>query len=365
VIEPELVPYILMAVAGLGSIVAVYLAIVERDLLKAVIYSAVQSTFYALLFYLLMAPDIVLVYIPVAVGLLPAVLIFVIKKTERYEEEAALSKASNALLITSIVVFTVSAVFALMWLGGLGEMPAEKLRLLAQVFIYTSYNQFHEVVRKLFTAASPETVTAIVWDFRGLDTFFETAVMYLAIVGAIALYRGVALKPRPVTEDSGMSIIAKTVLRITAPAIIAVAASIALHGHLTPGGGFQGGSTAAVAAVMLLFIFSSTALIQLMGYKKAVALRSVGLLGIFLTAVSTLLIGLAVGSPAYIFQNQPKVGSPIGLPASVGSALISGTLWFFNLSEFLAVFAGFSILFALISVPEDEVKEAVLGEEHE
>ncbi len=82
-----IIPYVLMAISALASIVAVYLAIIERDLLKAVLFSAVQSTLYALLFYLLMAPDIVLTYIPVAVGLYPAVLIFLIKKTERYEGE--------------------------------------------------------------------------------------------------------------------------------------------------------------------------------------------------------------------------------------------------------------------------------------
>jgi len=80
-------PYIIMAVTGLLSIVAVYLAITERDLVKAVIYSAAQSTLYSILFYLLMAPDLLLTYIPVSVGLYPALLLILIKKTERYEGE--------------------------------------------------------------------------------------------------------------------------------------------------------------------------------------------------------------------------------------------------------------------------------------
>jgi energy-converting hydrogenase B subunit D len=58
-------------------------------LLKAVVYSAIQSTFYALLYFLLMAPDIVLVYLPVAVGFIPGVLIILISKTEREERENA------------------------------------------------------------------------------------------------------------------------------------------------------------------------------------------------------------------------------------------------------------------------------------
>jgi len=83
----ETIVYSIMAVVSLLSVVAVYLAIVERDLIKAVIYSALQSGFYAVLYYLLMAPDIVLVYLPVAVGLIPGVLIVLISKTERWEKE--------------------------------------------------------------------------------------------------------------------------------------------------------------------------------------------------------------------------------------------------------------------------------------
>ncbi len=78
---------LITSLAALFSVVAVYLAITEKDLVKAVIYSAIQSTIYAFIYYMLMAPDIVLVYIPVAVGLYPAVILILISKTERVERE--------------------------------------------------------------------------------------------------------------------------------------------------------------------------------------------------------------------------------------------------------------------------------------
>ncbi len=84
-ISPESVVFGVLAALGLISLVATFLAIMERDLVKAVLFSAVQSTVYAFMFYLLMAPDILLVYVPVAVGLYPAVILFLIKKTERFE----------------------------------------------------------------------------------------------------------------------------------------------------------------------------------------------------------------------------------------------------------------------------------------
>ncbi|MEM0355105.1 MAG: hydrogenase subunit MbhD domain-containing protein [Desulfurococcaceae archaeon] len=81
----ETVIFSIIGAVSLVSIVFVALAISTRDLLKAVIYSAVQSTLYAFLMYLLMAPDIVLVYVAVSVGLLPLITIALLKKVGRYE----------------------------------------------------------------------------------------------------------------------------------------------------------------------------------------------------------------------------------------------------------------------------------------
>ncbi|MEM1526038.1 MAG: hydrogenase subunit MbhD domain-containing protein [Ignisphaera sp.] len=80
-----IIHYILMALSALLSIVAVYFAVIEKDLVRAVIYSALQSTLYALITYLIMAPDIFLTYIPVSVGLYTALVLILIKKTERIE----------------------------------------------------------------------------------------------------------------------------------------------------------------------------------------------------------------------------------------------------------------------------------------
>jgi uncharacterized MnhB-related membrane protein len=81
------VTLLLLALFSTVGLVFTYLAVTERDLVRAVVYSAVQSSAYAALLYLLRAPDIVLVYIPVSVGLYPAALLFLIGKTERVDGE--------------------------------------------------------------------------------------------------------------------------------------------------------------------------------------------------------------------------------------------------------------------------------------
>lgn len=77
---------VLLALFSAIGLVFTYLAIVERELIKAVVFSAIQSAAYVSILYLLRAPDIVLVYLPIAVGLYPAALLFLVGKTEKVEE---------------------------------------------------------------------------------------------------------------------------------------------------------------------------------------------------------------------------------------------------------------------------------------
>ncbi len=77
--------FTLLAISALLSVVATVLAVQSRDLLKAIVFSALQSVAYTLMYFLLMAPDIVLVYAAVAVGIYPLALVLLIKKVGRYE----------------------------------------------------------------------------------------------------------------------------------------------------------------------------------------------------------------------------------------------------------------------------------------
>ncbi len=77
---------ILLSLVLGSSLIAIFLLVFERDLLKMVVLSAAQSTFYALALYILLVPDVALAYVAVAVGIYTALLMLAIKKTERYEE---------------------------------------------------------------------------------------------------------------------------------------------------------------------------------------------------------------------------------------------------------------------------------------
>ncbi|NJE08806.1 sodium:proton antiporter [Thermococcus sp. M39] len=210
-----------------------------------------------------------------------------------------------------------------------------------------------------YSAKSPEVVTAILWDYRGVDTLFETSVFFLAIIGSLTLFRlnkKQEKEAKQKTEEfsGGLTLVIKSVTKIIVAMILAVSASIALHGHLTPGGGFQGGSALAVAPLLIIAAYSKYALEDHgLDKTRALILRSIGLLGIALVALVPLLNG------GFIMQNQPI------FPAEVGRQLVSGSLIYYNFFEFLAVGAGFTAVFLLLAIPESVFKRFLRREAHE
>ncbi|AEH51580.1 hydrogenase subunit MbhD domain-containing protein [Pseudothermotoga thermarum] len=85
-LTPKLIFDLTLVSMAFFSLVAVYFCIVEKDLLKALIISALQSLMYTVIFFLLKAPDIALVYIAVSGGIYSAVILFLIYKTKRFED---------------------------------------------------------------------------------------------------------------------------------------------------------------------------------------------------------------------------------------------------------------------------------------
>ncbi|MCS7110943.1 MAG: DUF4040 domain-containing protein [Ignisphaera sp.] len=84
-IDVLIIPYVVIIYSSLLSVFMTYLVVRERDLLIATILTLTQGVFYSLLYLLLMAPDLVLTYIPVSVGVTPLLLFLLVKKTERFE----------------------------------------------------------------------------------------------------------------------------------------------------------------------------------------------------------------------------------------------------------------------------------------
>jgi multicomponent Na+:H+ antiporter subunit B len=92
-------------------------------------------------------------------------------------------------------------------------------------------------------------VTAIVVTYRGLDTLGEVTVLFLTamIVGYILRNGG-----KSKTKKTKTSEILVTSARILIPGSIVLGIYVFLNGHLTPGGGFQGGAIIGTAIVLMI-----------------------------------------------------------------------------------------------------------------
>jgi len=96
-------------------------------------------------------------------------------------------------------------------------------------------------------------VTAIIVTYRGLDTLGEVTVLFLtaAIVGLVLSHETRSI-PASMHKRPGPGELLITGSRLLAPLILLFGSYIFINGHLTPGGGFQGGAILASATLLML-----------------------------------------------------------------------------------------------------------------
>lgn len=99
-------------------------------------------------------------------------------------------------------------------------------------------------------------VTAIVVNYRGLDTLGEVTVLFLATTGiASILYRRKEEEENAVRLNLPSSSVVRTGARVLFPTIVLLGIYVFIHGHLTPGGGFQGGTIVATGFLLMLISY--------------------------------------------------------------------------------------------------------------
>jgi multicomponent Na+:H+ antiporter subunit B len=142
---------------------------------------------------------------------------------------------------------------------------------------------------------------------------------------------------------TGMTIIVKTVTRLTIGLILIFGIYIILHGHLSPGGGFAGGVIVALSFVHLMLAFGKDAAARKISKTLASNLESLGAL-MFL-GIS--LLGFLGGS--FFLNVLPK-----GVPFKLFSA---GTIPLSNISIGIKVGVGLFAIFLALVILERSKKE--------
>ena len=169
----------------------------------------------------------------------------------------------------------------------------------------------------------PNLVTAVLADYRGYDTMFETIVIFTAGIACIFLLR--TFQPKRIRKQALPSyphryhpriekrgrfpedsvdferidsvwvphdLIVKTTCRLIVPFIQIFALYVIAHGHHSPGGGFQGGVILGAAMIFLPLPSTCDRPFSRMGERST---ADSGALGVFIyagTGVLCMLLGI-------------------------------------------------------------------------
>ncbi len=156
-------------------------------------------------------------------------------------------------------------------------LPDESLNLSGR---YYAENTASEV-------GAANIITAIIVTYRGLDTLGEVTVLFLtaAIVGLVLSRDQSQPRVKPADRPQPGELLSIGT-QLLVPLILLFGAYIFINGHLTPGGGFQGGAILASATLLMLLTHPvkrfSHRLITRLESISGLVFVGVGMLGIIL-----------------------------------------------------------------------------------
>ena len=127
-------------------------------------------------------------------------------------------------------------------------------------------------------------VTSVTLFYRGFDTLGEVTVLFTDALG-VSILCFIEDKKRK-TRIVESNFVTKVGTRVVFPFILLVGAYIFMHGHLTPGGGFQGGALIATGFLLLYLAYEETSINRAKFYLVeglgGLTYVTMGLLGYFM-----------------------------------------------------------------------------------
>ncbi|HUU70498.1 MAG TPA: MnhB domain-containing protein [Planctomycetota bacterium] len=140
---------------------------------------------------------------------------------------------------------------------------------------------------------------------------------------------------------SGMTLIVKTIARLVVGFIFVFGSSVILHGHLSPGGGFAGGSMLACGLVLVLLAYGRTETRRIISENRAAAWDSVGAFAFLSIALFGYFSGaffrnfLPLGRQFQLISSGTVMWSNVAIGIKVGACLFAAYLMLagFRMSE--------------------------------
>ncbi len=154
-------------------------------------------------------------------------------------------------------------------------------------------------------------------------------------------------------SDEKMSVIVQTIAGLLFPMVLIFSFYVILHGHLTPGGGFQGGAIGASAVALLIVAYGSKTIEKKMAEENLSIFESLGGIVFVVVAIAGFILASA-------FLSNFLVGEPLfgQIPGWGESPLNSGGfLPILNIAVGMKVIGGLSAIVLMLALVSREVKE--------
>ena len=256
-------------------VICAFATIMVKDLLSAAIIFGAYSFLMCLLWTEMGAVDVAFTEASVGAGVSTVLFFAAVYQTTRRvgvrKSGRMLSKAVAlvAALLTGLVLIIAEADFP-----GFGDLFTP-----ASLHVSPYY-----ITQTLHDTNVPNMVTAVLADYRGFDTMFETAVIFTAGLAVIAILRRFKQEdrcdlPEPYVISAGYpDTIIRFVARQLVPFIQLFALYVVAHGHHSPGGGFQGGVILGASFILLAISYDFKIVLGIMSEKWNVLLGNIGVL---------------------------------------------------------------------------------------
>ncbi|MCF8008588.1 MAG: sodium:proton antiporter [Halanaerobiales bacterium] len=189
-------------------------------------------------------------------------------------------------------------------------------------FIYS-----HITNNAVLETGSLNFVTAILYDYRAYDSLGESTIIFGAVSGIVLL---LSRKTLPVSSH-GLSFIVKRTFGMLTPFIFLFSLYIISHGHLSPGGGFQGGVILGAISIIFSIVYGSEFDFKRYSPTTKTLLETGGAL---------LFIGLGLAGiifGGYFLENLRFLNTEIGSLLSAGSIPLINTVIGFKIGAGLAI----------------------------
>ncbi|MCK4902587.1 MAG: hypothetical protein KAS76_04445 [Thermoplasmatales archaeon] len=155
---------------------------------------------------------------------------------------------------------------------------------------------------------------------------------------------------------SGMSRIVKTMASVTFPLTMIYGLYIIAHGHLTPGGGFQGGAVVASSCALILVAYGSVWTMGKIKEKSLSVFESLGAIGFIGLAFFGLLFGTNLFFNNFLVnQDTLQFFNAVGMGAS--NINTAGVIPLMNFAVGLKVIAGLFGIVLVMAYATTKLKE--------